>query len=109
MRIFEHDRYVAVDMDKHKINMVARARAGIPVESAPVEFKEESYDEGDALEREISAFADSVRTRKPPAVSGEDGLKVLHAAMLINESLRAHTAFLKRAAAAVPVRASTAS
>lgn len=108
MRIFEHDRYIAVDMDKHKINMVARAATGIPSGSTPVEFKEESYDEGDALEREISAFADSVRTRQPPTVSGEDGLKVLHAAMLINESLRAHTAFLKQAAGAVPVRASAA-
>jgi predicted dehydrogenase len=104
MRLFEPERYVTVDMDKRRISTVAKSESGIPVGSAHVALAEESYDEGDALEREIAAFVQSVRTRRPAAVSGEDGLNALTAAIQINESLQAHAACLGQVADAASAR-----
>jgi len=59
-----------------------------------VDIKEEVYEEGDALEREINAFLTSVIEGTPPLVSGEDGLRALEAALKVNESLREHAEFV---------------
>ena len=39
---------------------------------------------------EIAAFLNSVRTGKPPLVTGEDGWRALEAALMITRSLRSH-------------------
>ena len=36
----------------------------------------------------------SVASRQKPAVSGEEGAKALEAAILLNESMRSHAAFV---------------
>jgi len=36
----------------------------------------------------------SVASRQKPAVSGEEGAKALEAAILLNESMRSHAAFI---------------
>ncbi|MHB1870068.1 MAG: Gfo/Idh/MocA family oxidoreductase, partial [Steroidobacteraceae bacterium] len=49
--------------------------------------EEQSLEQGDALKAEIEAFLESVRTGRPPRVSGEDGLMALETAMRITEQV----------------------
>ena len=56
-----------------------RAKAVPGAEFPEIIAETQSYEEVDALEYEISAFVDSVRTGAPPLVTGEDGLKALNA------------------------------
>lgn len=88
MRLFEDDAYLSLDLQQ-KILTLIRKRA--PAEGAagalPVSIEEHSLEQGDALKAEIDAFLESVRTGKPPAVSGEDGLMALETAMRISEQV----------------------
>lgn len=83
IRIFQDDAYLSIDLQQ-KILTVIRKKDAAPVESpAQVSIEEESFDQGDALLAEISAFLRSVRLREPPIVSGEDGLRALETAIEI--------------------------
>ncbi len=95
MRVFETDTYVTVDFDHRTIKTVRKASARLP----PVEITDEDYREGDPLARELEAFLSAVLARSEPLVSGEDGLEALKAALLVNESLQAHAAFVNQAGA----------
>jgi predicted dehydrogenase len=101
-RIFQPDTYMAVDFDQHTIRTVSRTGRRMPPGLPPVEISEETYQEVDALESEIEAFASAVVDRKPPLVPGEAGREALKAAVMINESLRAHADFVAKAGAAAP-------
>lgn len=100
MRIFEIDKYVAVDLEKRNIRVVWQSEGNKPLMPGlpPIDMRNEDYSEGDALEREIRAFADAVANRTPPIVSGEAGMAALEAAVRVNESLRAHAEFINREA-----------
>ena len=101
MRIFQADAYMTVDHDAETMRTMWRGRAAgsgapkIEVDEATVRT------ETDALEREIEAFLDAAIDGGEVAVSGEEGLRALDAAIRVNESLRAHAAFVSRAAPAV--------
>lgn len=96
MRIFALDTYVTVDFDQRVIKTVWNA-SKTPCQGMPqIEMAEERYEDDDPLQREIDAFIGSVVDRRPPVVSGEDGLKALEAAVMINESLRAHASLVRR-------------
>ena len=94
MRIFEPDQYVSVDFDRGVIKTMRKATGGNPSSFPPVLVEEVKYREGDPLEQEIEAFVHSVASRQKPAVSGEEGAKALEAAILLNESMRSHAAFV---------------
>ena len=91
MRFFEAESYVTVDFDHHTIKAARKAVGNFP----PVDFVEENYCEGDPLEREIEAFLYAVIHRKEPKVTGERGLEALHAAILVDQSLHEHAAFVR--------------
>jgi predicted dehydrogenase len=83
IRIFQDDAYLSIDLQQ-KILTVIRKKDAAPVESpAQVSIEEESFDQGDALLAEITAFLRSVRHKEPPVVSGEDGLRALQTAVEI--------------------------
>jgi len=98
MRIFEHDKYLMVDLESRKIRIVSGSARGAASGMPAMNMVDEGYSAGDALEKEIAAFATAVRERSTPIVSGEDGKAALEAAARVNESLRAHAAFLRQAA-----------
>jgi predicted dehydrogenase len=89
MRIFQDDAYLSIDLQQ-KILTVIRKKGDAPIESpAQVDINEQSFDQGDALLDEITAFLRSVREGTPPVVSGEDGMYALQTATRITELVNA--------------------
>jgi len=83
IRIFQDDAYLSIDLQQ-KILTVIRKKSDAPVESpAQVAIEEQSFDQGDALLDEVTAFLQAVRTGTQPVVTGEDGLRALQTAMQI--------------------------
>ena len=99
MRIFQGDAYFTIDFDAGRVRTIRKGSSGRELMPGvpDVDIKEEVYEEGDALEREINAFLTSVIEGTPPLVSGEDGLRALEAALRVNDSLHAHAAFVAAA------------
>jgi predicted dehydrogenase len=83
LRLFDADAYVSVDLQQKVLTVIRKsgemAADGVP----PVDIKETSYEQGDALKAEIEAFLEAARGSRAPAVSGEDGLKALQVALTI--------------------------
>lgn len=95
MRIFQPNTYVSVDFLAKKV-VIARKTGEPGAFGLPgIAIDERTYDEGDSLKLEIEAFLDSVRTGRPPAVSGDEGRRALAAALLIRDSLEAHGTFVR--------------
>lgn len=87
VRLFQSDAYVSIDLGENKITMVRRQ--GEPGGAEPMRITSEKLelDSGDALLAQDRAFAESVRTRAEPEVSGEDGYRALDLALRIQESM----------------------
>jgi len=83
LRLFEDDAYVSVDLQQKVLTVIRKsgemAADGVP----PVDIKETTYEQGDALKAEIDAFLEAACGAREPAVSGEDGLKALQVALTI--------------------------
>ena len=96
MRIFQPDTYVTVDFDKRSIRTIRKPKGKGILAIPNIDIVEEDYQDGDPLEREIDSFLTAVAGRQRPVVSGEDGLEALRAALMVNDSLKAHTAFVNQ-------------
>jgi predicted dehydrogenase len=87
LRLFQDDAYVSVDLQQKVLTVIRKSGEmgadGVP----PVDIKETTYEQGDALKAEIDAFLEAAATGRPPAVSGEDGLKALEVALTITEQV----------------------
>lgn len=83
LRIFQDDAYLSIDLQQ-KILTVIRKKGDAPVESpAQVAIEEQSFDQGDALLDEITAFLKAIREATLPVVTGEHGKRALQTAMQI--------------------------
>ena len=102
MRIFQVDAYFTIDFDSGRVRTLRGGDgAGTPPAGvADMAVEERVFAPGDALAREIDAFAAAIVEGTPPLVSGEDGLRALEAAIRVNRSLREHAAFVAAAGAA---------
>ncbi len=87
MRLFEDDAYLSLDLQQKIITLIRKREAADGAGALPVIIEEQSLEQGDALKAEIDAFLESIRTGKPPVVSGEDGLMALETAMRITEQV----------------------
>jgi predicted dehydrogenase len=85
LRLFQDDAYVSIDLQQKVLTIVRKPPAGAAAAPGQVVIEERSYDQGDALRLEIEAFLRSIREGRPPAVSGEDGLRALETAIRITE------------------------
>jgi predicted dehydrogenase len=87
LRLFQDDAYVSVDLQQKVLTVIRKmgemGADGVP----PVDIKETSYEQGDALKAEIEAFLEAAAGVRAPAVSGEDGLKALNVALTITEQV----------------------
>lgn len=85
LRIFDTERYVSVDLGQ-KVLTVIRKNGERNADGVPqVAIDERSYEQGDALLAEISAFAESIRSGAAPLVGGEAGREALATAIRIAE------------------------
>jgi predicted dehydrogenase len=87
MRLFEDDAYLSLDLQQKILTLIRKRPADGTPGALPVTIEEQSLEQGDALKAEIEAFLESIRTGKPPVVSGEDGLMALETAMRITEQV----------------------
>jgi predicted dehydrogenase len=88
LRLFQDDAYVSIDLQQKVLTIVRKPPAGTATTPGQVTIEERSYEQGDALKLEIEAFLRSVREGRPPAVSGEDGLRALETAIRITEMVQ---------------------
>lgn len=79
LRIFQADTYISLDYGEKRLR-VCRRGAAPPGGLAPIEVEERVVEGEDALAEEIRAFLDAVRTRRPPLVSGREGLRAVELA-----------------------------
>jgi predicted dehydrogenase len=87
VRLFLSDAYVSIDLGENKITVVRREgalEAGVPPRIAAEKLE---FDAADALLAQDRAFAECVRTRAEPEVSGEDGYRALDLALRIQEAI----------------------
>jgi predicted dehydrogenase len=87
IRFFQSDAYVSIDLGTGEVSVVRRE--GIPGGDPPPKISAEklNLERGDALLAQDRAFAEAVRDRKTPEVTGEDAYRALELALRIQESL----------------------
>jgi predicted dehydrogenase len=80
-RVFQPGLYASADLQGGKLRYVKQAEGVI-------EETEEAHAGGDALTAQAEAFVAAVRERKPPAVDGAEGRRVLKLALDIGRLVR---------------------
>ena len=95
LRIFQPDTYIKVDHGERSVR-IARKKDGDAPLTGPdgVELEHLRFEQGDALQREIESFAQTVRTGGVPEVTGADGVRSLEVAHRITASMSANRAAL---------------
>jgi predicted dehydrogenase len=80
LRFFQPNDYISIDYASQRGTVVSLRWGRV------IERKLEPAEQ-EPLKLELQAFIDSVQTRRPPLVSGEDGVKALELALRINEEI----------------------
>jgi predicted dehydrogenase len=84
LRLFQDDLYLSLDLQQKIVTVIRKGPAGLDAAGLPqVAIEEKTYEQGDALKAQIEAFAESIRTGRPPLVDGEAGLEALETATRI--------------------------
>lgn len=83
LRIFDDECYVSVDLGQKVLTVIRKAGAVDANGTPQVSIDERSYEQGDALRAEITAFAHSIRSGVPPRVGGREGRAALATAIQI--------------------------
>ena len=83
IRVFQEDNYLSIDYKAQTVELAHKdgttiRRVNLPVNQRP------------PLQDELAAFIESVRTKRPPAVSGADGRVALALALKIESTMRRH-------------------
>jgi hypothetical protein len=89
LRIFDDERYVSVDLGQKVLTVIRKGGAPTKDGMPQVVIDERSYEQGDALKAEIEAFAESIRSGKPPLVGGREGRDALGTAIRIAQLVTA--------------------
>ena len=81
IRVFQEDRYLSIDYRAQTVELARKIgrqirRVQLPVNQRP------------PLQAELAAFIRSVRTQRPPVVSGTDGRAALALALRIEQAMR---------------------
>jgi predicted dehydrogenase len=94
LQVFQEDAYIAVDFQNRKASIFRKGEG----ESAPgvpaVNVQEIDVAQRDQILAEIEAFIASVADGDQVVVTGEDGLKALETALLIEQKIAANSALL---------------
>ncbi|MEJ2059523.1 MAG: Gfo/Idh/MocA family oxidoreductase [Gammaproteobacteria bacterium] len=87
MRLFQRDAYIAIDFQNKGLTIHRKGEGEMFPGVPEIKSEETFYEESDALNSEILAFLNAIRTGTPPPVSGEDGKRALETAMRITDLL----------------------
>jgi predicted dehydrogenase len=87
MRIFQSDAYITIDFQNKKLGVHRKGEGETFPGIAEIDSTVREFEQGDALQAEISAFLNSIITQQPAIVSGEDGLRALETATEISHLL----------------------
>jgi len=87
LRIFQHDCYIGVNLDRKRLNIHRKGTKemfpGIP----EITREKHTFENGDALKDQIEAFLAAITHKTPPVVSGEDGKRALEIAIEITKTV----------------------
>lgn len=89
IRLFQRECYTSVDFVDHHITVIRR-KGEDPGGLIPgMDIQNISFSPGDALDDELKAFVQSVRTRRPPQVDGAVGRDALRIALDVMAQINA--------------------
>ncbi|MGB7190114.1 MAG: gfo/Idh/MocA family oxidoreductase, partial [Acidobacteriaceae bacterium] len=96
LRFFQPHQYISIDYARKDVLVIdVKGIPGAPAttpssEDSPIAFNKPRVPQAEPLRLEIESFLESVRTRKPPQVSAEDGRAALALALEINRAIADH-------------------
>jgi predicted dehydrogenase len=82
IRFFQPDAYISVDYEARRVQIYRKSPPPTGAKYPLISAEQLDLGEGDPLADEIKSFVEAVRTRGTPAVTAEDGLRVM---TLINQ------------------------
>ena len=85
LRVIRKHGYVSADLQGQRLRTVRKSGAGI-------RESERSFERTDALRLQAEAFVRAVRSRRPPAVGGDEGRRALQLALQVRELVQARLA-----------------
>lgn len=85
LRLFQGNAYFSADLGNHELKIYTRENSEISAQSF-------NFDKSDALLTEIIHFLDCIHNNTQPLVSGIDGLRALHTANQIANTIQLHNA-----------------
>ncbi len=88
IRLFQPDAYLSVDYEARRIQIYRKSPPPPGGTYPEISARQIDLGEGDPLADEIAAFADAVRTRRAPAVTALDGLRVMEVSERIRDAMR---------------------
>ena len=94
LRIFQPDVYIKVDHGDRSVRIARKKEGATAVDIGSVVLERMDFEQGDALKREIEAFAHAVRTGSAPVVTGADGVRSLEVARRITTCIGENRASL---------------
>src|SRR5580700_10399844 len=85
IRFFQPDAYISVDYEARSIQLYRKTPPAPGAQFPTISAEQIEFGEGDPLADEVNAFVASVRSRSTPAVSADDGLRVMELSERIKE------------------------
>jgi len=87
IRIFQPENYISIDYQRKEMAVFSLGPGEENDPMSRIKIRQIPIDDEDALRAELRVFAESVRTRKKPPVTGEDGRRALEAAIIVNKEI----------------------
>lgn len=89
IRVFQPENYISIDYQKKQMAVFNLGKGDDKNPMSRIKIKQVPIDDDDALRTELNAFAQAVKYRGEPPVTGEDGRRALETALLINKEIAA--------------------
>ena len=81
IRVFQGDAYLSLDYQNQEGHIVKKGLLGLDKKKVPVE-------KGEPLYLELASFANAVREKRQPEVTGQNGLEALRLALQITDQIK---------------------
>lgn len=98
LQLFQEDAYITVDFQNRKASVYRKGEGETAPGQPAVKIDQIEVPQRDQILAEIEAFIEAVADGKPVVVSGEDGMRALETALLIEERIRENLATLQAGA-----------